>query len=77
MIYNVEEMNLLCVFDHTSKEAMLAEMKQSLEVVDDPEMIALLRQTMAHVEKMSKKDFMELIFEPALNEDEEWEMELV
>lgn len=75
MIYNVEEMNLLCVFDHSSKEAMLAEMKQSLEVVDEPEMVALLRQTMEYVEKMSIEEFAELTFEPALNEDEEWGME--
>ena len=73
MINNVEMINLVCVFDHSSKSALIADMKASLPYIDDSDMADLMKETLRLIEAMTKAEFAELVFEPALEEDEEWE----
>ena len=72
MINNVEMINLVCVFDHSSKSALIADMEASLPYIDDSDMADLMKETLRLIEAMTEAEFAELVFEPALEEDEEW-----
>ena len=72
MMFNVAEMNLMCIFDHSSKEALLADMAEALPEIDDPEMAELMCETMKHIEAVSIEKFAELAFIPAKDDDGEW-----
>ena len=73
MINNVEMINLVCVFDHSSKSALIADMEASLPYIDDSDMADLMKETLRLIEAMTEAEFAELVFEPALEESEEWE----
>ena len=64
--------NLVCVFDHSSKSALIADMEASLPYIDDSDMADLMKETLRLIEAMTEAEFAELVFEPALEEDEEW-----
>ena len=65
--------NLVCVFDHSSKSALIADMEASLPYIDDSDMADLMKETLRLIEAMTEAEFAELVFEPALEESEEWE----
>jgi hypothetical protein len=65
--------NLVCVFDHSSKSALIADMGASLPYIDDSDMADLMKETLRLIEAMTEAGFAELVFEPALEEGEEWE----
>ena len=73
MINNVEMINLVCVFDHSSKSALIADMEASLPYIDDSDMADLMKETLRLIEAMTEAEFAELVFEPALEEGGEWE----
>lgn len=70
---NVEMINLMCVFDHSSKSALIADMVASLPYIDDSGMARLMSETIQILASMTEEAFAEIIFEPALNEGEAWE----
>ena len=73
MINNVEMINLVCVFDHSSKSALIADMEASLPYIDDSDMADLMKETLRLLKDMTDVEFAELVFAPALEEGEEWE----
>ena len=70
---NVEMINLMCVFDHSSKSALIADMAASLPYIDDSGMARLMAETLQILKSMTEEVFSEISFEPALNEGEAWE----
>ena len=70
---NVEMINLICVFDHSSKSALIADMTASMPYIDDSDMARLMAETIQSIESMTEEAFAEIDFEPALNEGEAWE----
>ena len=66
MINNVEMINLVCVFDHSSKSALIADMEASLPYIDDSDMADLMKETLRLIKSMTEAEFAELVFEPAL-----------
>jgi hypothetical protein len=73
MEYNVEEMNLMCIFEHSSRSVLMEDMTASLPYIDDGEMASLMEQTIAHLKRMSDEEFAELDLEPDFDEeDESW-----
>ena len=42
---NVEMINLMCIFNHSSKAALIADMKASLPYIDDSDMAMLMEET--------------------------------
>ena len=57
MRFNVEEINLMCCFDTSSRSKLIAEMK-SLPLNDlDDEMTELIYNTVQKLEKMSDAEF--------------------
>ena len=70
---NVEMINLMCVFEHSSKSALSADMTASLPYIDDSDMARLMAETLQILKSMTEEAFSEISFEPALNEGEAWE----
>lgn len=70
---NVEMINLMCVFDHSSKAVLIADMKASLPYIDDSDMARLMEETMKMLASMAEEEYTEIVFEPAMDENEVWE----
>jgi hypothetical protein len=73
MTYSVEEMNLMCIFDHSSRTTLQKELSGALPYIDDTDMEELMRQCLSYLEQMRDEEFKEIVFEPALDDDGEWE----
>ncbi len=71
---NVEMINLMCIFDHSSKAVLITDMKASLPYIDDSDMARLMDETVKVLESMTEEEFAEIVFEPAMDEDEAWEV---
>lgn len=70
---NVEMINLMCVFDHSDKATLIADMTASLPYIDDSGMAELMKETIKILESMTEEEFAEIVFEPAVDEGEVWE----
>jgi hypothetical protein len=69
MEYNVEEINLMCIFEHSSRIVLIEDMTASLPYIDDGEMASLMEQTIHHLERMSDDEFAELDLEPDFDDE--------
>ncbi len=67
---NVEMINLMCIFNHSSKRVLIADMKASLPYIDDSDMVELMEETIKVLESMTENEYAEIVFEPAIDEDE-------
>ncbi len=67
---NVEMINLICIFNHSSKRVLIADMKASLPYIDDSDMVELMEETIKVLESMTENEYAEIVFEPAIDEDE-------
>ena len=64
MKFTVEEINLMCCFDTSSRKRLIAEMK-SLPIGElDDEMAELLFHTVRKLESISDEEFLELYIAP-------------
>ena len=59
-IFSTEEINLMCIFDTSSKDNLLRELRESLNDVYDPEMREIYGSTIEKLEKISGGDFAEI-----------------
>ena len=74
MINNVEMINLMGVVDHSDRKVLIADMTASLPYIDDSDMAELMKETIKNLESMTEEEFAEIVFEPAVDEGEVWEM---
>lgn len=65
MKFNVEEINLMCIYDFSSRYALLQEMEESLPYAKDPEIQSLMERTIAKLYEISDKEFADLLLFPA------------
>ena len=64
MMFTVEEINLMCCFDTSSRKRLIAEMKE-LPIGDlEDEMAELLFHTIRKLESISDEEFSELYIAP-------------
>lgn len=70
MMSNVEMINLMCIFDHSSREALIADIAASLPYIDDKDMAELMKDTLDVLEAMTETEFSEIVFEPATDDEE-------
>ncbi len=77
MMNNVEMINLMCIFNHSSKRVLIADMKASLPYIDDSDMVELMEETIKVLEFMTENEYAEIVFEPAMDKDEVWEVQEV
>lgn len=71
---NVEMINLMCIFNHSSKAVLLADIKASLPYINDSDMARLMVETIKTLEEMTDDEYAEIVFEPAIDDDELWEI---
>jgi hypothetical protein len=64
MYFNVEETNLMCCFDTSSRRKLIAEMKELPIGELDDEMAELLFNTVRKLESISDEAFAELYIAP-------------
>ena len=74
MINNVEMINLMCVFDHSDRKVLIADMTASLPYIDDGDMAELMKETIKNLESMTEEYCTEIVLEPAVDEGEAWEV---
>ena len=71
---NVEMLNLMCIFNHSSKAALIADIRESLPYIDDSNMANLMRDTLETLASMTEEEYAEIVFEPAVDDEEEWDV---
>lgn len=64
MKFTVEEINLMCCFDTSSRKRLIAEMKELPIGELDDEMAELLFHTVRKLESISDEEFLELYIAP-------------
>ena len=64
MMFTVEEINLMCCFDTSSRKRLMAEMKELPVGELDDEMAELLFHTVRRLESISDEEFSELYIAP-------------
>ena len=55
--FSVEEINLMCIFDTSSRTALLEELVTGLHDVQDPEMITIFGSTIEKLEAITDEEF--------------------
>ena len=59
-IFTVEETNLMCIYDTSSKAALLAGLRASITDTHDPEMRDIYESAIRKLEKISDSEFAEI-----------------
>ena len=71
MRLNVGEMNLLVLFDTSSREAAIQDILSRLSFVDDEELEEICKQTVMKLELMTDEEFSSLDFSVYKEDDDE------
>lgn len=61
-MFTVEEMNLMCIYDTTSRAALLSGIRESLPDVYDPDMRDIMETVIVKLEKLTDGEFAEIVF---------------
>ena len=61
-VFSVEETNLMCIFDTSSKTALLADLRCSLPDILDPDMRDIYMSATEKLEKLSDSEFAKIGF---------------
>jgi len=59
-LFTVPEINLMCIFDTSSKETLLSDLKLCQKNIYEPEMIELVKTTIKKLEKITDEEFTEI-----------------
>ena len=72
--FTIEELGLMCVFDTSSRDKLLEDLRGSLNDTDDPDMAELMGGVLDRLEAMADAEFDALgLVEPDYDYDEETE----
>ena len=71
MQYSLEETNLMCIYDCTTRSGLIDELEAAMEYVDDPEMLRLMEQTIDKLNRTTDTQFVELPLVPAWEDADE------
>ena len=61
-IFTVEEINLMCIYDTSSRTALLADLKQGLDDVYEHDMREIFGTAIAKLESITEDDFADIGF---------------
>ena len=64
-MFSVEELNLMVIYDTSSREALLNGLVVGCKSVYEPEMIEIFRSTIRKLEILTDDEFSEIYFYPA------------
>jgi hypothetical protein len=62
--FTVEETNLMCIFDTSSRSALIAELTAAIPDFDEPELIEIAEGSISLLGKMTDEDFSALVLYP-------------
>ena len=71
MRYSLEETNLMCIYDCTSRSGLIDELENAMEYVDEPEMVRLMEQTIDKLHLTTDAQFAELPLVPIWQDTDE------
>lgn len=63
--FTVEEINLMCVFDTGDRKTLIAELRDCLPGVDEPEVADIVRTVIGKLENTTDEEYDEIGFFPA------------
>ncbi len=66
--FTVEEINLMCVFNTDSRSKMINDIQNVIPQLEDNDMEELAERVLRKLEKMSDAEFVEIVLEPAEEE---------
>ena len=72
--FTIEQVGLICVFDTSSRDKLIEDLREALPDTDDPDMAELMRGVVDRLEAMTDAEFDALgLIEPDYDYDEETE----
>lgn len=71
MQYSLEETNLMCIYDCTTRSGLIGNLEDAMEYVDDPEMLRLMEQTIDKLQRTTDAQFAELPLVPTWEDTDE------
>lgn len=71
MRFSLEEINLMCIYDCTSRSSLIGNLEDAMEYVDDPEMLRLMEQTIDKLQRTADAQFAELTLVPVWEDTDE------
>lgn len=74
MKLNVEEMNLLYIFDNSSRKAAVQDILDRFPFLENEELKEICQQTVKKLERMTDEEFVAIDFEGYVEEDFDGEM---
>jgi len=70
LLFTVEEENLLCVFDTSSRDRLIAGLRDAIDHFDEPELREIAESALQKLNALTGAEFSELIFSPVYLDDE-------
>lgn len=70
-LFTVEEENLICVFDTSSRIALTDNISAAIPDFDEPEMFEIAESTLRKLNTMTDAEFTEYTFHPAYHEEDD------
>lgn len=71
MRFSLEEINLMCIYNCTTRSGLIDELEDAMEYVDDPEMLRLMEQTIDKLHRTTDAQFADLPLVPAWEDTDE------
>ena len=69
-VFTVEEENLLCIYDISSRTKLIKNLTAAIFEYDDPELREIAERALYKLHNMSDEEFSAIIFSPAYFDDE-------
>ena len=63
-LFTIEEVNLMCIFDTSSRDALVAEITAAISDFDEPELVEIAENVVTKLAKISDADFAALELYP-------------
>ena len=71
MRYSLEEINLMCIYDCTTRSGLIGELEDAMEYVDDPRMLRLMELTIDKLRRTTDAQFIALPLVPTWEDADE------
>ena len=68
--FTVEEINMICIFDTSGKDALTTELTAAIPEFDEPELIEIAENVLCKLGKMTDAEFTALELYPEYNDYE-------
>ena len=71
MRFSLEEINLMCIYDCSSRSGLIGDLENAMEYVDDPDMLRLMEQTIDKLHRTTDTQFAQLPLIPTWEDSDE------